>query len=85
MGRCEGASGATDTVNPTDIDFDLITPDVITRPEKCLVCEADPDAYFGRLNFRQPDKEFPVQTCPMHKAELRDGKITLSQTVLVPA
>jgi hypothetical protein len=31
-------------MNPTDIDFDLITPSVITRPEKCLVCEADPDA-----------------------------------------
>lgn len=72
-------------MNPTDIDFDLITPDVITRPEKCLVCDADPDAYFGRLNFRQPDREFPVQMCPMHKGALKDGTVTLEQTVLVPA
>lgn len=72
-------------MNPNDIDFDLITPDVITRPEKCRVCDADPDAYFGRLNFRQPKQEFPVQHCPMHKADLKDGKITLAQTVLVPS
>lgn len=72
-------------MNPTDIDFDLITPDVITRPEKCMVCDVDPDAYFGRLNFRQPDKEFPVQSCPMHKTDLKEGKITPEQIVLVPA
>ena len=72
-------------MNPTDIDFDLITPYVITRPEKCLVCDADPDAYFGRLNFRQPDAEFPVQSCPMHKAALREGLVTPDQIVLVPA
>lgn len=73
-------------MNPTDIDFDLINPEVITRPEKCLVCEADPDAYFGRLNFRQPDKEFPIQHCPMHKGALADPEsgVTLAHTVLVP-
>jgi hypothetical protein len=70
-------------MNPTDIDFDLITPSVITRPEKCLVCEADPDAYFGRLNFRQPDREFPVQYCPMHKGALKEGTVTMEQTRLV--
>jgi hypothetical protein len=73
-------------VNPTDIDFDLINPEVITRPEKCLVCDADPDLYFGRLNFRQPGAEFPVQYCPMHKGALADPEntLTLEQTRLVP-
>lgn len=72
-------------MNPNDIDFDLITPDVITRPEKCRVCDADPDAYFGRLNFRQPKQEFPEQFCPMHAKELKEGTVTRSQTRLVPA
>ena len=72
-------------MNPTDIDFDLITPNVITRPEKCMVCDADPDLYFGRLNFRQPGvPAWPIQHCPMHKKDIADGKVTLEQTILVP-
>ncbi len=73
-------------MNPTDIDFDLINPEVITRPEKCLVCEADPDLYFGRLNFRQPGAEFPDQYCPMHKTALADPEsgVIKAHTKLVP-
>lgn len=67
------------------IDFDLISPTALTRPEVCYACLNSDDAedYFGRLNFTEPGKDWPVQSCPMHKMALKEGTLTPDQVRLV--
>ena len=69
-------------MNPDEIDFEKITPTAKSRPEKCVLCTPENDSSFGRLNFANPDGSFSVQYCPMHKQDIKDGKLTYEQIAL---